>query len=168
MQNAGYYADDIGTLIMGHHLEASGKVSMIRAVVDSAVLIGWFNSDTHIGAPPVNFIGVIIEGPSPVGHYFRPIYADSEGAYKISEQGSIIRPNAGRHDWTFEYNPDANSGKGNIIVTFDDQIVFLPLKSDVKLASAVFNRFGLLSFQREGHYLDICFDNLTYTAKKAL
>ena len=65
---------------MDDHLEASGTVSMIRAAADSAVLIGWFNSETHIGAPPINFIGVMIEGPSQIGHYFRPIYANSKDA----------------------------------------------------------------------------------------
>lgn len=166
LQNSGYYADNIGELTMDQYLEASGKVSMIRAAVDSAILIGWFNSETHIGAPPVNFIGIMIEGPSQVGHYFRPIYANSQDAYEICGQGPIIRPNADRHDWTFEYNPDANSGKGNIIVTFNDQTVSLPLKSGVKVDQAIFNRFGLLSYQRGGHYLDVYFDNLTYTAKK--
>ena len=166
LQNAGYYADDIGTLTMDDHLEASGTVSMIRAAADSAVLIGWFNSKTHIGAPPINFIGVMIEGPSQIGHYFRPIYANSKDANGVSKQGPIISANANRHNWTLEYNPRANSGTGNIILTFDDKTVSLPLKSDAKSDLAVFNRFGLLSYQRGGHYLDIYFDNLTYTAKK--
>ncbi|MEC7869262.1 MAG: hypothetical protein VYE00_16590, partial [Candidatus Poribacteria bacterium] len=65
-------------------------------------------------------------------------------------QGPIIRANANRHDWTLEYNPRANSGTGNIIITFDDKTVSLPLKSDAKSDLAVFNRFGLLSYQRGG------------------
>ena len=61
---------------------------MLRASADSAVLIGWFNSETHIGAPPKNFVGIMVEGPSRIGHYFRPVYANAEGQHEIMEIGT--------------------------------------------------------------------------------
>ena len=61
----------------------------------------------------------MIEGLSQIGHYFRPIYANSKGAYRISKQGPIIRENVNRHNWIFAYNSSTNSNIGNIIITFD-------------------------------------------------
>ena len=57
---------------MNDELKASGKVCFQRAAVDCGLLIGGFNSNTAIGAPPNNFAGVLVEGPSRIGHYFRP------------------------------------------------------------------------------------------------
>lgn len=160
-----YFADQIGLLTMEHKLEASGKVSMMRAAVDSAVLIGWFNSQSHIGEPPPNFIGIMIEGPSRIGHYFRPIYSDSQGQYKIMKQGPVIKPSPKSHLWNLSYTPYANDRQGQITVTFDDKATSLNLSRDVRERGGVFDRFGILTYQRGGHFVDIYFDDLTYTVQ---
>ena len=164
-EQAGYYAARVGHLTMNHKLEASGKVSMIRAGVDSAVLIGWFNSQTHIGAPPRNFVGIMVEGPSRVGHYFRPVYANSQGQYEIMKEGPVIRPTGTSHPWHLSYTPEANDGQGQITVTFNGETISLNLKSGVRADGAVFDRFGLLSYQRGGHFVDIYFDDISYTVQ---
>ena len=162
-EQAAYYADQIGHLTMAHKLEASGKVAMIRASADSAVLIGWFNSRTHIGAPPSNFVGIMVEGPSRVGHYFRPVYANSQGQYEIMGKGPVIKPSRTSHRWRLSYTPDANDGDGQVTVTFNDETVSLNLKPGIRTDGAVFDRFGILSFQRGGHFVDIYFDDISYT-----
>ena len=164
-EQAAYYADQIGHLTMAHKLEASGKVAMIRASADSAVLIGWFNSRTHIGAPPSNFVGIMVEGPSRVGHYFRPVYANSQGQYEIMGQGPVIKPSHTSHRWRLSYTPDANDGNGQVTVTFNDETVSLNLKPGIRTDGAVFDRFGILSFQRGGHFVDIYFDDISYTVQ---
>ena len=138
---------------------------MIRAGVDSAVLIGWFNSQTHIGAPPRNFVGIMVEGPSRVGHYFRPVYANSQGQYEIMKEGPVIRPTGTSHPWHLSYTPEANDGQGQITVTFNGETISLNLKSGVRADGAVFDRFGLLSYQRGGHFVDIYFDDISYTVQ---
>ena len=162
---SGYYADRIGHLTMDDILEASGKVSMVRASADSAVLIGWFNSETHIGAPPSNFVGIMVEGPSRIGHYFRPVYANSQDQHEIMKSGPVIKPARISHPWRLAYLPDANNGDGQITVTFNDETISLNLKPGVRSGGAVFDRFGMLSFQRGGHFVDIYFDDISYTVQ---
>ncbi|MDE0397260.1 MAG: hypothetical protein OXL96_05575 [Candidatus Poribacteria bacterium] len=165
-EQAGYYADQIGHLTMDNTLEAAGKVAMLRASADSAVLIGWFNSETYIGAPPKNFVGIMVEGPSRIGHYFRPVYANAKGQYEIMETGPVIKPSRISHRWRLAYVPDANNGHGQMIVTFNDETISLNLKPNVRADGAVFDRFGMLSFQRGGHFVDIYFDDISYTVQQ--
>ena len=164
-EQAGYYADHIGCLTMDNVLEASGKVAMLRASADSAVLIGWFNSETHIGAPPSNFIGIMVEGPSRIGHYFRPVYANSEGQHEIMKTGPVIKPARTSHPWRLVYLPEANNGDGQITVTFNAETISLNLKPNIRTDGATFDRFGILSFQRGGHFVDIYFDDISYTVQ---
>ena len=165
-EQAGYYADRIGHLTMEDTLEASGKIAMLRASADSAVLIGWFNSETYIGAPPSNFVGIMVEGPSRIGHYFRPVYANADGQYEIMQTGPVIKPSRTSHQWRLAYAPDGNNGDGQVTVTFNDETVSLNLKPDVRAGGAVFDRFGILSFQRGGHFVDIYFDDISYTVEQ--
>ncbi len=164
-EQAGYYADRIGHLTMEDTLEASGKIAMLRASADSAVLIGWFNSETYIGAPPSNFVGIMVEGPSRIGHYFRPVYANAKSQHEIMKTGPVIKPSRTAHQWRLAYAPDANNGDGQVTVTFNDETVSLNLKPDARAGGAVFDRFGILSFQRGGHFVDVYFDNVSYTVQ---
>ena len=138
---------------------------MVRASADSAVLIGWFNSETYIGAPPSNFVGIMVEGPSRIGHYFRPVYANSQDQHEIMKSGPVIKPARISHPWRLAYLPDANNGDGQITVTFNDETISLNLKPGVRSGGAVFDRFGMLSFQRGGHFVDIYFDDISYTVQ---
>ena len=158
-----FYADQIGHLTIEQTLEASGKVAMRRASADSAVLIGWFNADTYIGAPPSNFVGIMVEGPSRIGHYFRPVYANAEGQSEIMKTGPVIKPSSASHHWRLAYTPDANDGNGQVALTFNDETVSLNLKPGIRKSGADFNRFGILTFQRGGHFVDIYLDDISYT-----
>ena len=160
-----FYADQTGHLSMEHTLEASGKVAMRRASADSAVLIGWFNVDTYIGAPPSNFVGIMVEGPSRIGHYFRPAYANAEGQSEIMKTGPVIKPSSASHQWRLAYTPDTNDGNGEVTVTFNDETVSLNLKPGIRKTGADFNRFGILTFQRGGHFVDIYLDDISYTVQ---
>ena len=136
---------------------------MIRASADSAALIGWFNADTYIGAPPSNFVGIMVEGPSRIGHYFRPVYANAEGLSEIMKTGPVIKPSSASHQWRLSYAPDANDGNGQVTVTFNDETISLNLKPGIRKSGAAFNRFGILTFQRGGHFVDIYLDDISYT-----
>ena len=91
-QEALQYGTPVGQLSLNDRLEASGRLCLKGAAADSAILFGWFNSHTPIGAPPPNFLGCLIEGPSRVGHYVRPACGDSCEGRVVKDSGPIIRP----------------------------------------------------------------------------
>ncbi len=162
--NAFYYADRLGPLSLDHELKASGKVALLSASADSGILVGWFNHRSFIGTPPKDFIGLFIEGPSRVGHYIRPAYRTAGGA-RVRETGPVIHPDGRPHTWTFHYVPQANNGRGRITMTFDDRSIVMDLEEGVRRAAGSFDRFGFLSWQRGGHFVEIYFDDLAYTAR---
>jgi hypothetical protein len=139
-------------------------MSLTASAADSAVLIGWFNSHTPIGAPPLNFLGVFIEGPSRVGHYVRPAYGTSDDLKGVLSEGPIVWPDSKSHEWALQYNPDANDSLGRIVVTFDGEFVELDLSEEARKGNAAFDRFGVLSWNRGGHFVEVFFDDLAFTA----
>ena len=175
--DVGYYADEVQRLSLSDSLHASGRIAMTRAAADSAVLIGWFHSKTcSEGAPPRNFLGILIEGPSRIGHYFRPAYANVRGLGEASKEGPVLRVAARPHIWTLDYRPYVNKGQGQVVVTLDGQEVILRLKPQAAKGlvstyggvptgsvNAQFDRFGILSYQRGGHHIEIFLDDLEYT-----
>jgi hypothetical protein len=170
-----YYADPrIGRLTLEDELFAAGKVCFRYATSDSGVLVGWFNAETALeeaGTPrmsPPNFVGAVIEGPSRIGHYHRPAYKTASGWSGDSRTGPVLEPDSRPHDFTLHYRPAANDGEGTLTVTFDDKSTTLNLEKGHKADGAMFDRFGFLSWQsRGGHFVEIYWDELTYTTGPA-
>ena len=161
---AAYYGDDIGQLTLQNHLYASGKIVMTEAGPDSAAWLGWFRAEQR-GWPLSNFVGVMIEGPSRVGHYFRPYYATSNtGAYRDSQNGPVIRPNSVVHTWSIEYDPDGAGGQGEVTVTLDSETKILTLAPGHKTIDATFNRFGLFNQEEGGAHVSVFCDDIQYTS----
>ena len=69
----------------------------------------------------------------------------------------MIKPSRTSHQWRLAYAPEANDGNGQITVTFNDETVSLNLKPDIRAGGAVFDRFGILSFQRGGTFCGYLF-----------
>src|SRR5262245_12957752 len=93
-----FYGDRTKRLTLDDELEASGRIAFLAAGSDSAVRLGWFDSETlkarqrsEYDDPLRNFLGIMIEGPSRIGHYVRANVASSAGQVGLSE-GPIIRP----------------------------------------------------------------------------
>jgi hypothetical protein len=165
-QHAGYYAAPIGSLSLNDELTASGKVCFTSAAVDSGLLLGWFNSYTAIGAPPANFVGVLVEGPSRIGHYFRPVLGASTDERAIAESGPIIHPDNKPRTWSIAYDPKANDGRGRITAALDGESVSLDVSASARKANAVLDHFGVVSWHRGGHYVEMYFDDITYSVKR--
>jgi hypothetical protein len=170
-----YYAVNVGTLSLNQRLDASGKMVFAEGSsrVDSAVYIGWFDSETRQAytAPngtsdQPNFLGALIEGPSRYGHGFRPGYgnANGQGLHLDPEISPRLLPDGTTHDWEIHYNP---AGNGRITVVFDGQTVSLNLASGHKAAGATFDRFGLFILQVGGHHVETYWDDLRFTANTA-
>ena len=170
--NEPYYADPIDPLTLEMPLFASGKVALQRGASDGGMYFGWFNKqsienvqDIEPGKAQVaNFLGVNIEGPSAVGHYFRPVYATSAGERRDSLEGPIIFPDGAPRDWTLSYDATGNSGGGVITVTLDEVAKQFNLAAGDKNLGAVFDHFGLFSLSPDGLYVEVYFDDLSYTS----
>jgi len=156
------YADRVGPLTLDRELRASGRFAMTAAGSDSGLLLGWFNSATAIGNPPANFLGVYVEGPSRIGHYFRPLFSAASGDHGIVDKGPIVKPDGNSHEWTLVYAPSENDGLGRITATLDGQQVSYDLKPGQNRAN--FDRFGAVTFGQGGHHIVFYLDDLSYTA----
>ena len=88
----------------------------------------------------------------------------------------MLRVAARPHIWTLDYRPYVNKGQGQVVVTLDGQEVILRLKPQAAKGlvstyggvptgsvNAQFDRFGILSYQRGGHHIEIFLDDLEYT-----
>lgn len=158
-ETSGYYAAPVKSLTLDSPLHASGKVAMPAAAADSGVLIGWFNDATFRGAPPMNFLGVFVEGPSRIGHYFRPVFGTSEDIHGKVDSGPIIHADGKSHIWTLDYQPES----GRIAVTLDGEAITLDIPPEARKGKAAFNRFGMLTWLRGGLFVELYLDDLEYT-----
>jgi hypothetical protein len=166
-----YYGDKVGPLTLDDELVASGKVAFTGAGSDSGVYLGWFDSATKRAAERPedkhaqrNVLGVLVEGPSRVGHYFRPAYRLADGRGAAPEEGPVIRPDGAVHDWSMRYDPRGAGGSGQITVKFDDHAQTIDLPPGAKGAGTTFDRFGFFNHQAGGNYVYLYVDDLTYTA----
>src|SRR6185503_306555 len=102
---------------------------------------------------------ILIEGPSQIGHYFRPAYNTARGHGVIDGSGPIIRPDGRVHQWSVRYSPPSRQ----IAVQLDHETRTLTLTPEHRQEGASFDRFGLFNLQAGGHFVDIALDELTYT-----
>ena len=163
-QQALAYGAPVEGLSLDQPLEASGKVAMTLASADSGVLIGWYNSHITAGIPPNNFVGAFIEGPSRIGHYFRPVFASSADIRGALNEGPVLRGDSTSHEWTIRYDPEANAGQGRIVTILDGVEAALDMPPEARKDNAAFDRFGVLSWQRGGHCVEVYFDDLAFTS----
>lgn len=81
--------------------------------------------------------------------------------------GPVVRPDGKPRLWSIHYRPGDKARAGQITVTLDDRPVTLDVTPAMTAGNAAFDRFGLLSWHRGGHDVDIHFDDLEYTASAA-
>ncbi len=159
-----YYADRVAPLTLEQRLEARGRVLLAVGAPDSGVCLGWFNSSTTDRAMnSTNFMGITIEGPTRVGHYFRPVYATAKGQRGDAKTGPVLVPGKAVH-WTLLYDPEANGGAGAVQVTLEGKSATLNLKPEHRQQGARFEHFGLCSASPGGGMVKVFLDDLQYTA----
>lgn len=169
-----HYADRVGQFSLKDELSASGTIAFLGAGSDSGVYFGWFDAASRVAKKteegvetPKNLLGVMIEGPSRVGHYFRPACRTADGRGGPAESGPLIRPDGQVHQWAIRYAPTAAEGRGRITVTFDGKDQVLELAKGLKERGATFDRFGIFAQQQGGQYVEVYLDDLAYTAGRA-
>jgi hypothetical protein len=173
-EDPAYYADRVGPLTLDDELFVSGKIAFSAAGSDSGVHVGWFDSASKKSEdgrknkrPPRNMLSAFLEGPSRIGHYFRPAFSANEGPLKLADEGPILRPDGRPHEWTLRYSPKANNGVGRITVTLDDKQQSLDLTPADRKARSTFDRFGLFTHSAGGNHVYLSLDDLAYTAAHA-
>lgn len=164
----GYYADRVGPLSLDNSLKAQGKVAFTVGAMDAGMFLGWFNSRSK-DLPETEFrnvVGVYIEGPSRIGHYFRPICATASGQVGDPKQGPVILPNGKSRNWSLHYDPNAADGAGVMTVTLDEETFEYQLPDGFRKAGAKFDRFGVFTARAGGSHVKLYFDELRYTSAR--
>jgi hypothetical protein len=175
-----FYAANVGKLTLDDRLRASGRVALLGAGSDSGVCFGWFDGDakrrkttSELEAPQPGYLGVIIEGPSRVGHYFRAAYSDGQGSGqspcedpRTGAERPVILPDGRPHRWSIEYDPAAAGGSGRITVQLDDSVHALDLKPEHRARGATLDRFGVFNIQAGGHQVELYLDDVEYTSAR--
>jgi hypothetical protein len=174
-----YYADRVGPFSLDDPLHASGKFAMLSAGADSAVNLGWFHSQSkqakttsELVAPQTDYVGVMIEGPSRVGHYFRAAYSTSSGSHDAPtgegtpHERPIVQPATTLHVWSIDYDPRGAGGVGRIVVSLDNVPHALDLKPTARAEGAILDRFGVFNLQAGGHHVELYLDDLQYSKGK--
>ena len=159
-----WYADIVGPLGLDDKLVARGKVAFVAGAPDSGMYIGWFNSrsvDQKDGLQ--DFVGVRVEGPTRVGHYFAPVVANEQGLLGKVAAAPVLVPDKKPHDWSFQYDPQANDGNGALVVHLDNESATLNLRPRYH-HDARLDRFGVFTPRVGGSQVRIYLDDLTYTA----
>jgi hypothetical protein len=172
-----YFADRVGPFSLDHKLLASGTIALCSAGSDSGVFLGWFSAaekrnktDPEYVSRQTDYVGVMIEGPSRKGHYFRAGYSTSKGRGSAptgegsaENERSLILPDRSIHQWSLQYDPEGSSGSGRIRVVFDDVVRDLDLNPGERAEGAVLDRFGFFDIQVGGHHVELYVDDLTYS-----
>lgn len=172
-----YFAARLGRLTLEDDLEASGRIALRSAASDSGVYLGWFDADTKQNndipeheSRQRNYLGILIEGPSRAGHYFRAGYgtADGRGDNPTHDPRSkrprpVILPDGTPHPWALRYVPGQADRGGRIIVRLGDRQDVLTVPAEHRQAGATLNRFGLFNMQSGGHHVEVFVDDLRFT-----
>lgn len=177
-EHPAYYGAEVSELSLDDELRASGRLAFVEGGADSAVAIGWFDHEskrTHdvpeYKVRTANYLGILLEGPSRAGHYFRPAYSTSQRGGLIADRDSktgaappILLPDGKPQTWSLHYDPNGANGNGRITVTLDGVENIYDLRPGDKAQGARFDRFGLFNLQSGGHHVRVFIDDLSYTA----
>lgn len=160
------YGDRVGPFTLEQPLVARGRVAFTGADPDSGAYFGWYRGDVSGREPRElrEFVGVHVEGPTRVGHYFQPLVVTAKGSRPEPGHGPVLRPDGKPHQWTLAYDPAGNGGSGSMKVTLDEAVVSFDLPKGRKAEGARLDRFGLFSSNVGGSRVKIYLDDLEYSA----
>lgn len=164
------YGDPIGPLTLEQPIQASGRVTLRRAVSDSTALFGFYNSrdsmrvnESQRNGMPEAVLGIHIEGPSSLGFRFYPVLRvrGGDSLYGEVREFPTIYPDGASHEWSLTYDP---RGNGLIVVTLDGKSGTWDLPEGTKSSLTTFDRFGIVTSWIDGNSQDVYWDDLSYTA----
>jgi hypothetical protein len=173
-----YYAAAIRPLTLEDELFASGRLVLRMAASDSGVYLGWFNAQRKESKQipehedrQRDYLAILIEGPSRVGHYFRPGYSTSDGrganaGIDHEHDWPILRPDGRTHLWSMQYVPAQPPREGGQIdIKLDGKAYTFPVSAEDRQRGARFDRFGIFNMQAGGHGIELYLDDISYTGR---
>lgn len=176
-----YFGAVTRCLSLEDELFASGRLALLMAASDSGVYLGWFNGETkesndvpEYARRQRDYLGILIEGPSRVGHYFRPGYSTTDGSgINAGEDHDhvwpVLRPNGTTHIWSIHYLPARQpQNGGQITITLDEKAETFTVSGEDRQKGARFDRFGLFNMQSGGHGVELYLDDVRYTGRASL
>ncbi len=167
-ETAGFYADTrIGRLNLNHRLSAHGKLNMTRTCVDAGLYLGWFNTatydspTTHNILTPKNFVGAVVESPSLEGQKINACYRTGAGTYGLQTSSPKLVPPTGPLNWAIDYDPLLPTN--NLVVTVAGEKTTLTVPRSSRGEKTTFDAFGIGTTRKGGHWIEMFFDDVTYT-----
>lgn len=149
---------------LNEKLVASGTLTLTNAMVDSATLIGWFNSSSIMEPWPRGFIGLLIEGPTVDGHLVKPMYVTNAGTLGILTAAPRIVPNNVPHVWRLTYDPTA----GSLSLLYDGATYAFTIPPSHRAEGATMDRFGLSPLRySDGGPIELYIDDVSLTVEGA-
>jgi hypothetical protein len=189
-----WYAAKVDAKTLDDKLSASGTFSLTFCR-SGGIFFGWFNSSQRAGAGrPINSLGFYLGGGSTGGRLsvflitpknattgtFVTRYERYQNlAEKAEKRPSPIRTDGTRYRWQMDYDPSANSGRGQIHFTvnvdsgkapapaatgandFLGKQFTVDLPAGFKQLGTRFDRFGLMNATRPGGPTTVYFGDLT-------
>ena len=116
------------------------------------------------GNPPNQFMGIEIMDQTRIGYSFTAV-CSPEQKKSFEVRGPTIIPDQIRRHFTFEYNPDKGKA-GRITVTLDNDSFMADLTPEQRKIGSMFDHFGLLNPRKGGKYVDVYFDDLSYSVRR--
>ncbi|MEJ2613375.1 MAG: hypothetical protein P8Z35_00300 [Ignavibacteriaceae bacterium] len=167
----GFYATDIGKLTLDDPIKFSGQICFPEGAVDGRMLIGYFNKEEKMapvkgeykGNPPNQYLGLEIMDQTRIGYSLTAVCSPMQNI-STEERGPTIIPDRVPRHFSFEYNPNAGQA-GRIIVTLDKDSFIVDLTPQQRKAGSTFDHFGLLNPRKGGKYVDLYYDDLTYSSR---
>lgn len=181
-----FYAAKLPTKTLNDKLTASGTFALTATSGSSGAFFGWFNSAMPGDGRQSN-LGVHFAGQGEGARLtLRLVTATNQSCgtkvtdWKVPVKGEKYRPpslkNDGtRYNWKLEYDPQANSGGGQMTFTmksdsakpqeFEGKTFTVPLPKGYKDQGTMFDRFGLMNTAKPGNSLTLHFDDLEVDGK---
>jgi hypothetical protein len=161
---------------MDDSISVSGSIVFTKGGSDAGMFFGYFRAKDQMieidksqggeaGAPLPNMMGFAIDGPTRIGYFFSTQLTPADKARTSFGQGPVFVPDGKRHHFTFRYDPAAANGAGQIHFTLDGKEYAHNIDTEQRRSGATFDRFGLLNIRRGGKYVEMYFDDMTYTAR---
>jgi hypothetical protein len=169
----GFYGDDIGELTLDDAISFSGTVNFANGGTDASMMFGYFNRDDQLKPLTASdgksykpqVLGIQIDDLTAAGYFFTPLLSSAAG--KADKRGPQFVPDRRQRHFSFDYDPSANNSRGRITAKLDDAVITVDLKKEMRRVGAHFDRFGLMNARSGGKYVEVYFDDLTYTVKRA-
>jgi len=183
-----YYAAEIAPKTLNDKLSASGTFAMTDSRGSAGVFFGWFDSQKPTGGRQ-SALGFHLAG---AGGGARMSFRLTTGANqacgtKVTEwikgrdiqryTPASIKGDGTRYTWTIVYDPQANSGNGQMQFTirsnsanpdksFEGKTFSVDVPAGYKQQNTKFDRFGMANAMKSGNPMTIYFDDLEFDGKK--